>query len=95
MERRLAEGRYDCVVSGAGVRLPPSRLVLFEALVNAIRRAAPNVCTSTSPDSGLSSLRPELHGVDLGHDLLLQPLEVVEGLRNRHVLERRPEERHR
>ena len=29
VERRLAEARYDCVVIGAGVRLPPSRLVLF------------------------------------------------------------------
>ena len=38
VERRLAEGRYDCVVIGAGVRLPRSRLVLFEALVNAIHR---------------------------------------------------------
>src|SRR5512147_630595 len=38
---------------------------------------------------------PQLHGVNLGHDLLLQPLEVVERLRNRHVLERRPEKRHR
>ena len=38
VERRLAEGRYDCVVIGAGVRLPPSRLILFEALVNAIHR---------------------------------------------------------
>src|SRR4030095_2241405 len=44
-------------------------------------------------DSGVSSRSPELHGVDLGHDLLLQPLEVVERLRNRHVLERRPEKR--
>ena len=26
VERRLAAGRYDCVVIGAGVRLPPSRL---------------------------------------------------------------------
>src|SRR5262245_36815838 len=42
-----------------------------------------------------ASLSPELHGVDLGHDLLLQPLEVIERLRHRHVLERRPEERHR
>src|SRR5262252_8736346 len=48
-----------------------------------------------SADSGLSSLSPELHSVDPGHDLLLQPLEVVERLRNRHVLERRPEKRHR
>src|SRR5262245_30771840 len=44
---------------------------------------------------GVSSLSPELRGVDLGHDLLLQPLEVVERLRHWHVLERRPEKRHR
>ena len=25
VERRLTEGRYDCVVIGAGVRLPPNR----------------------------------------------------------------------
>src|SRR6202035_5653031 len=32
VERCLAGCRYDCVVVGAGVRLPPSRLPLFEAL---------------------------------------------------------------
>jgi hypothetical protein len=37
----------------------------------------------------------ELHGLDLWHDLLLQPLEVVERLRHGHVLERRPDEQHR
>ena len=53
VERRLAEGRYDCVVLGAGVRLPPGRLVLFEALVNAIHRAAPGaaVAFNTRPES--------------------------------------------
>jgi hypothetical protein len=52
VERRLAEGRYDCVVIGAGVRLPPSRLLLFEALVNAIHRAAPGaaIAFNTRPD---------------------------------------------
>jgi hypothetical protein len=52
VERRLAEGRYDCVVIGAGVRLPPGRLVLFEALVNAIHRAAPSaaVAFNTRPE---------------------------------------------
>jgi len=60
MERRLAEGRYDCVVIGAGVRLPPSRLVLFEALVNAIHRAAPGVdiAFNTRPeDTGAAAAR--------------------------------------
>jgi hypothetical protein len=34
------------VVIGAGVRLPPGRLVLFEALVNAIHRAAPGAAVA-------------------------------------------------
>jgi hypothetical protein len=60
VERRLAEGRYDCVVIGAGVRLPPGRLVLFEALVNAIHRAAPGaaVAFNTRPeDTGAAAAR--------------------------------------
>ena len=52
VERSLARGVYDCVVIGAGVRLPPNRLVLFEALVNAIHRAAPQaaIAFNTRPD---------------------------------------------
>src|SRR4030095_628731 len=49
VEHRLAEGRYDCVVIGAGVRLPPGRLLLFEALVNAIHRAAPSAAVAFNP----------------------------------------------
>jgi hypothetical protein len=41
VERQLASARYDCVVIGGGVRLPPRHLVLFEALVNAVHRGAP------------------------------------------------------
>src|SRR5262249_61846943 len=60
VEGRLAEARYDCVVIGAGVRLPPSRLVLFEALVNAIHRAAPSaaIAFNTRPeDTGATAAR--------------------------------------
>ena len=60
MERRLAGGGYDCVVIGAGVRLPSSRLVLFEALVNAIHRAAPGaaIAFNTRPeDTGAAAAR--------------------------------------
>jgi hypothetical protein len=60
VKRRLAEGRYDCVVIGAGVRLPPSRLVLFEAVVNAIHRAAPGaaIAFNTRPeDTGAAAAR--------------------------------------
>jgi hypothetical protein len=60
VERRLATSRNDCVVIGAGVRLPPSRLVLFEALVDAIHRAAPNaaIAFNTRPeDTGVAAAR--------------------------------------
>jgi hypothetical protein len=60
VERRLAAERYDCVVIGAGVRLPPKRLALFEALVNAIHRAAPQtaIAFNTRPeDSGTAAAR--------------------------------------
>jgi hypothetical protein len=39
---QLATRRYDCVVIGGGVRLPPKNLWLFEALVNAAHKAAPD-----------------------------------------------------
>jgi len=60
IERCLAGDVYDCVVVGAGVRLPPSRLGLFEAVVNAIHRAAPQaaIAFNTRPDdSGSAAAR--------------------------------------
>jgi hypothetical protein len=52
VERSLAGRDYDCVVIGAGVRLPPGRLALFEAVVNTIHRCAPNaaIAFNTRPD---------------------------------------------
>ena len=41
VEHHLGSTGYDCVVIGAGVRLPPKGLVLFEAVINAIHRGAP------------------------------------------------------
>jgi hypothetical protein len=60
IERCLADNVYDCVVIGAGVRLPPSRLGVFEAVVNAIHRAAPRaaIAFNTRPeDSGAAAAR--------------------------------------
>ena len=60
VERRLAGDRYDCVVVGAGVRLPPSRLPLFEAVVNAIHRVAPHTAiafNSRPEDTGAAAAR--------------------------------------
>jgi hypothetical protein len=41
VERQLASADYACVVIGAGVRMPPKGLTLFEAVVNVVHRAAP------------------------------------------------------
>ena len=52
VERQLAAANYDCVVIGAGVRLPPNRLADFEAVVNAVHRAAPRaaIAFNTRPE---------------------------------------------
>src|SRR6185369_7274186 len=52
VERRLASASYDCVVIGAGVRLPPRLLSIFETVINAVRKAAPRaaIAFNTRPD---------------------------------------------
>lgn len=60
VERQLANERYDCIVVGAGVRVPPKQLLIFEAVLNAIHRAAPHsaIAFNTRPDeSGAAAAR--------------------------------------
>src|SRR5262249_16014934 len=51
VERQLAAKGYDWVVIGAGVRLPPTGLALFETVINAVHKAAPNaaIAFNTTP----------------------------------------------
>ena len=52
VERLLSSTSYDCVVIGAGVRLPVRLLPIFEVVVNAVRKAAPRaaIAFNTRPD---------------------------------------------
>ena len=52
VERLLASKTYDCVVIGAGVRLPPRLLATFEVVINAVRKAAPGaaIAFNTRPN---------------------------------------------
>jgi hypothetical protein len=52
VERQLASTSYDCVVIGAGVRLPPRRLAIFEAVINAVHKVAPGaaIAFNTRPE---------------------------------------------
>lgn len=52
LEKQLASAVYDCVVIGAGLRLPPKTLPLFEQVISAVRKAAPNaaIAFNTRPE---------------------------------------------
>ena len=52
VERLLTSKSYDCVVIGAGVRLPPRNLALLEVVINAVHKAAPGaaIAFNTRPD---------------------------------------------
>ncbi len=52
LEEQLASARYDCVVIGAGLRLPPKSLSLFERVLNAVHKAAPDaaIAFNTHPE---------------------------------------------
>ena len=52
MERRLTGRAYDCVVIGAGIRLPPHSLAMFEAVINTVHRGAPGtaIAFNTRPE---------------------------------------------
>ena len=52
VERQLRSTNYDCVVIGAGVRLPPRNLALLEVVIDTIRKTAPGaaIAFNTRPD---------------------------------------------
>jgi len=62
--RMLASARFDCVVIGGGLRLPARNLEAFEAVVNAVRQAAPGVpiAFNTRPDNSAEAAARWLTG---------------------------------
>jgi hypothetical protein len=52
LAHQLSNKLYDCVVIGAGVRLPPANLPLLEVLVNAVLEAGPGtkIAFNTRPE---------------------------------------------
>jgi len=68
VERLLASKTYDCVVIGAGVRLPPRLLATFEVVINAVRKAAPGaaIAFNTRPDDSADAAARWLPGESRG-----------------------------
>ena len=56
VERQLRSAAYDCVVIGGGVRIPSAYLV-FEAIINAVHRAAPDasIALNSGPEDSADS----------------------------------------
>jgi hypothetical protein len=52
LSEELAKTTYECVVIGGGLRLPPKSLALFERVVNAVHRGAPQaaIAFNTRPE---------------------------------------------
>jgi hypothetical protein len=64
VERQLADKHYDGVVIGGGIRLPPKSLLLFEAVINAVHRAAPGafIAFNTRPEDSADAAARWLKG---------------------------------
>jgi hypothetical protein len=58
VRRMLAGARYDCVVIGGGIRLPPRSYLLFEAVINAVHTGAPDaaIAFNTSPETSVEAV---------------------------------------
>jgi NAD(P)-dependent dehydrogenase (short-subunit alcohol dehydrogenase family) len=55
----MQSGKFDCVVIGAGLRLPPEHLLLFESIINLVHRLAPeaSLCFNRNPADTLEAVR--------------------------------------
>ena len=52
LEKKLTTTTYDCVVIGAGIRLPPKSLPLLETVINTVHKVAPSssIAFNTRPE---------------------------------------------
>jgi hypothetical protein len=59
MATALRSSHFDCVVIGAGLRLPPERLLLFEKILNLVHVLAPaaRICFNTTPADTAEAVR--------------------------------------
>jgi hypothetical protein len=59
VRRVLMQKAFDCVMIGAGIRIVPSNLLLFEKLVNVVHEHAPKakICFNTLPSNIAASIQ--------------------------------------
>ena len=59
IEHRLTDNRFDCVMIGAGLRVPPEHMVLFEKIINTVHERAPGakICFNTTPGDTVAAVQ--------------------------------------
>lgn len=59
VETALAEGRYDAVMIGAGVRKDDELFFVFEKVINVVHRGAPGarICFNRGPTDSFAAVR--------------------------------------
>jgi hypothetical protein len=57
--RALSSRSFDCVVIGAGLRVPPPQLLLFEKIINLVHTLAPaaRICFNTNPGDTVQAVQ--------------------------------------
>ncbi len=70
IDRQLRSRTYDCVVIGAGLRIPPKGLVLFEKVINTVHAAAPGaaIAFNTKPEDSAAAVGRQLASVPIIED---------------------------
>jgi hypothetical protein len=65
LETALTAAKFDCVVIGGGLRIPPKSLPLFETVVNTVHRAAPTalIAFNTRPEDTAEAAGRQLESV--------------------------------
>ncbi len=59
LEKLLQEHRYDGIIIGAGIRVPPSNFILFEQFINTVHRFAPQakIMFNTNPADNVTAVQ--------------------------------------
>jgi hypothetical protein len=59
VQSQLKQKRFDCILSGAGVRTNPSNFMLFEKLINMVHENAPQakLCFNTMPSDTAAAVQ--------------------------------------
>ena len=63
LEKALRGAEYDCVVIGAGLRLPPKSLLLFEMVINVVHKGAAGakIAFNTRPEDTAEAAARQLN----------------------------------